>query len=98
MILDVYNLSVCVCGGVDMVCMYHMSMKWNNQETFAFVNLSPVKVRQTGSCDSLLRCGNVLYLDTPLFKLQNTKKQYRTKNNCVFVHLGQILHKNIQKD
>ena len=40
MILDVYNLSVCW-GGVDIVCMYHMSVKWNDQETFAFFNLSP---------------------------------------------------------
>lgn len=42
MILDVYSLSVCVCvGGVDVVCMYHMSVKWNNHETSAFLNLSP---------------------------------------------------------
>ena len=34
--------SKCVCvGGVDIVCMYHMSVKWNDQETFAFLNLSP---------------------------------------------------------
>lgn len=33
---------MCVCvWGVDVVCMYHMSVKWNNHETLAFLNLSP---------------------------------------------------------
>ena len=32
-----------------------------------------------------------LHLDTPLLELQNTKKIYGTKNNCVDVQLEQIL-------
>ena len=32
-----------------------------------------------------------LHLDTPLLELQNTKKLYGTKNNCVHAQWGQIL-------
>lgn len=38
-----------------------------------------------------------LHLDTPLLKLQNTKKLYGTKNNSVHVQLGLIMDK-IHKD
>ena len=38
-----------------------------------------------------------LHLDPPLLQLQNTKKLYRTKNNCVKAQLGQILDRKIQR-
>ena len=41
-----------------------------------------------GPFAGVLQC---LYLDTPLLQQQNTKKLYGTKNNCVHVHLWQIL-------
>ena len=44
-------------------------------------------MRQARTWDSLLKCLN---LDTALFKQQNTKKQYGTKNNFMHAPLGQI--------
>ena len=38
-----------------------------------------------------------LHLDTPLLKLQNTKKLYRTKNNWLHVQVGQILDPKIDR-
>ena len=38
-----------------------------------------------------------LHLDTPLLKQQNSKKLYGTKNNCMYVQLGQLTDKKIQK-
>ena len=43
----------------------------------------------------VLQC---LHLDTPLPELQNTKKLYGTKNNCMHAQLGQIIDRKIQKD
>ena len=39
----------------------------------------------------------VLHRDTPLLELQDTKKLYGTRNNCVHVQLGQILDQKIQR-
>ena len=47
-----------------------------------------------GPFAAVLQCW---HLDTPLLKLQNTKKLYGTKNNGVHVHLGQILDQKIRK-
>ena len=50
-----------------------------------------------GPRDTVLQC---LHRDTLLLQQQNTKKQYRTKNNCTRVQLGQVLdkrHKETQR-
>ena len=39
-----------------------------------------------------------LHLDIPLLEQQNTKKLYRTKNNCVHAQLGKFWIQKIQRD
>lgn len=59
------------------------------------LSLVLVEMRQAGTWDPLLQ---YLNLDEHLLVQQNTKKLYGTKNNCVQVHLGQIMDKMIQND
>ena len=47
-----------------------------------------------GPFAAVLQC---LHLDKPLLQQQSTKKLYGTKNNCVYVQLGQILDQKIQR-
>ena len=54
----------------------------------------PTPLRQVGTWDPLLQC---LSLDTPLLEQQNTKKRYRTKNNCGQAQWAQILDKRYKE-
>lgn len=58
-------------------------------------DVEDIVLRQAGTWDPLLQ---YLNLDEHLLVQQNTKKLYGTKNNCVQVHLGQIMDKMIQND
>ena len=53
-------------------------------------------MRQAGNWDSVALL-QILPLDTPLLYLQNTKKLYGIKNNCMREQLEQILDQKIQK-
>ena len=53
-------------------------------------------MRQAGNWDSVALL-QILPPDTPLLYLQNTKKLYGIKNNCMREQLEQILDQKIQK-
>ena len=55
---------------------------------------TPTPLRQVGTWDPLLQC---LSLDTPLLEQQNTKKPYRTKNNCRPAQLAKFWTKDTKR-
>ena len=55
---------------------------------------TPTPLRQVGTWDPLLQC---LSLDTPLLEQRNTKKPYRTKNNCRPAQLAKFWTKDTKR-